>query len=182
MTIDDFVSVLVAGTRLGVITFDEATVRAPHHDVVAFDAAALAADAARLRAVVTRLGTGAVRSVGGTLGDDWLGSGGRAADAVAQTTTGRVAAAVADLGMCADELASAVTTIDDVLIRYRRVMTIVSDPAVVVPGTASSDDVRTELIARMEYANAAGRVASAALVDIAALTASSGELVLAGDR
>ncbi|WP_341257802.1 MULTISPECIES: hypothetical protein [Gordonia] len=182
MTIDDFVSVLDEGTRLGVITFDEAIVRAPHQDVVAFDAAALAADAARLRAVVTRLDAGAVRAASRTLGDDWLGRGGRAADTAAQTTTGRVADAITDLTVCADELAHAVTTIDDVLIRYRRTMTIVSDPAIVAAGAASSDDLRAELIARMEYADAAGRAASTALVDIAGLTASPGELVLAGDR
>lgn len=180
--IDDFIAVLEAGARLNLISFDEATVRAPHHDVTMFDADALAADATRLRAVAARLDAGPVREAGRTFGDDWHGVGGDAALTVARSTTSRVADAITELSACAAELDRTVTAVDDILARYRGAMSTVCDPTIVGQGVSSADDVRSELIARMEYADAAGRTASAALVDVARVSASSGELVLAGDR
>ncbi len=180
--IDSFIEVLESGARLGLISFDERTVRAPHHDVTVFDAEALSADAQRLRAVAVKLDAGETRADARTFGDDWDGRAGLAAVDVAQTTTGRMADAIAELVGCADALGQAVQTVGDVLTRYRSAMATVCDPGVVAHGGLSPDDARAELIARMEYAAAVGRIASSTLVDVVALSASTGELVLAGDR
>ncbi|GAA4666701.1 hypothetical protein [Gordonia humi] len=194
--IDDFIAILDVGARLGLISFDDHTVRRAHVDVQAFDTAALASDAERVRAVADRLGDPAWAE-SSAFGDLWSGRAGDTAAEVLSSATADLDAVVADIATTAIALESAATAADDVLVRYRRAMAAVCDPvlggvdvdalpAAVSAGAVADDDVRAELVARIEYADSVGRTASRALVALAREAvdgaASAGELVLAGLR
>ncbi|MGO3325951.1 hypothetical protein [Gordonia sp. (in: high G+C Gram-positive bacteria)] len=194
--IDDLISILDVGARMGLITYDEAVVRAPHHDIQAFDIDALTADAARLRLTADRLHpTG---TTGVAFGDVWSGRSGDAAGVALASATAGVDAAVAEIHGTATALDTAASTVVDVVGRYRQAMETVCGRTIagtdvdtlqtaVAAGSVARDDVRAELIARIEYADAVGRTVTQALTAVVTAATgeaatSGGELVLAGGR
>ncbi|MCF8611650.1 hypothetical protein L5G28_16005 [Gordonia sp. HY285] len=203
--IDDLIMILDVGADLGLIAYDETVVRAPHRDAEAFDVDALAADAARLRATA-RLLDDATVSTDVSFGDLWSGSGGGAAGIALASATTNVDAVVAEIAETAATLDAATSTVTDVMGRYRHAMATVCEPTIcgidigalrisVAAGSVARDDVRGELIARIEYADTVGRTVTEALADtVRAVSAdtgaaddgpghpSAGELVLAGRR
>ncbi|WOC11316.1 hypothetical protein [Gordonia sp. MP11Mi] len=200
--IDDLIAILHVGADLGLIAYDETVVRAPHRDAEAFDVDALTADAARLRATAHRLDDTAV-STEVSFGDLWSGSGGDAAGIALASATTNVDAVVAEIDATSAALDAATSTVTDVIGRYRHAMATVCEPTIcgidvdalrasVAAGSVTRDDVRGELIARIEYADTVGRTVTQALADIVRTAAtglgatgsaaSSGELVLAGRR
>lgn len=194
--IDDLISILDVGAGMGLIAYDAAVVRAPHHDVEAFDVDALTSDATRLRMTVDRLDPAA--ATGSSFGDLWSGRSGDAAGTVLASATAGVDAAVAEIHETATALDTAASTVADVVGRYRHAMETVCDRTIagvdvdalqsaVAAGSVARDDVRAELIARIEYADAVGRTVTHALADVVSAvtggaTTSAGELVLAGGR
>ncbi|WP_132993991.1 hypothetical protein [Gordonia zhaorongruii] len=196
--IDDFIAVLDVGAGLGLVSYDESAVRAPHRDVTDFEPAALNADAARLTTIAHRLA--GLAGSGDDVAGLWSGRAGDAASTVFAATSVRRGSICADVAASAAALRYAASALDEVMSRYSQAMAAVCAyrvlgidldalPAAVATRAISRDEARGEFIARIEYADGAGRAAHAAVRDVVSalnqLTGagdSPGELILAGDR
>ena len=194
--IERFLDLLAPCADLGLVAYEESAVREPHRTVSAFDAAALRRDLYRLRDLADDLAEHDVTDLVGS----WRGSGGSAATAALVAVATRIAAARSALTDLADELAAAAAVVDDVTDRYRSAMNTVCDPELcgvdvdvlavgLQTGAVSREALRSELGVRLDYADSAGRIATAALHEVTAALdgragagRSPGELVVAGGR
>lgn len=200
-----FVALITACRELGLTGVDDAAVRNPHRRVDEFRHADFTADARRLTALVRRL-TGVAMMTSGSVTPeksvaDWTGRSGRSAGGALRVVGADLADLVTRLDRGATATARADAVLTGVLRRHRAVLNTVSRPVLsgyeleILPAALNSgalhpNSLRGEVQARLDYAEAAGRLAGETIVGAvaqvsaswAAHVGSDGELALADLR